>query len=236
MQAAISASQAAAVGGKVAQIYIPTPETNQSTIQYDQLYPSRFSQPATYIRFSSTVEECIGTQYCMNREDDVYLKIMNQKAWAQSPCSEDQFEQIMDFFEQFSRSRQPFAAVDNAAVIGLDDMMQAVEFHESVEEVARSFAKDIYVHWKNKRAKRGNKPLIPQLKVCLPPVQGLYNLQLIRIRVRLVKKQTMLTPTSASADGRYGRFVKRVAGTLRVSRSYGSFGRSSRTLDSLWRW
>ncbi|KAI9782018.1 MAG: Enhancer of polycomb-like protein 1 [Peltula sp. TS41687] len=166
LQAAISASQAAAVGGKVAQIYIPTPDTIQSKIQYDRLYPPRFSQPATYIRFSSTVEECCGALYCMTKEDDVYLKSLNQNNPASaSKCSEDQFEQLMDFFEQYSRSSQPYAMVDNAPVIDFDEMARSAEFHETVDENARPFAKDIYEHWKARRTRRGNRSLAPQLKV-----------------------------------------------------------------------
>ncbi|KAL2052637.1 hypothetical protein ABVK25_007197 [Lepraria finkii] len=39
LQAALSASQAAAIGGKVAQIYIPTPDAVPSSIDYEELYP-----------------------------------------------------------------------------------------------------------------------------------------------------------------------------------------------------
>ncbi|KAK5239309.1 Enhancer of polycomb-like protein 1, partial [Cryomyces antarcticus] len=100
LQAVISASAAAAVGGKVAQIYIPTPETVSTKVEYDRLYSKAFSQPATYIRFSSTVEDCTGIPYCMTSEDDVFLKAFNQKKLSVSvrskddnPCSEDIFEE-----------------------------------------------------------------------------------------------------------------------------------------------
>ncbi|KAI9826885.1 MAG: Enhancer of polycomb-like protein 1 [Thelocarpon impressellum] len=163
LQAAISASQAAVVGGKVAQIYIPTPDTIQSNIQYDRFYPLRFSQPATYIRFSSTVEDCSGCQYCMSSEDDVFLKTMNSKKPASSHCSEDQFEEVMDFFEQTARSRQPFAAVDNPPVVTYEEMEGA--FDETIDENARPFAREIYDHWKDQRLRRGNKPLPSNLKL-----------------------------------------------------------------------
>ena len=80
-------------------------------------------------------------------------------------CTEDQFEQLMDFFEQYSRSSQPYAMVDNAPVIDFDEMVQSAEFQETVDENARPFAKEIYDHWKARRTKRGNRPLMPQLKV-----------------------------------------------------------------------
>ncbi|KAI9762362.1 MAG: hypothetical protein M4579_000512 [Chaenotheca gracillima] len=161
LQAAISASQAAAIGGQVAQIYIPTPDTIQSKVQYGRLYPLRFSQPATYIRFSSTVEDCCGVQYCMSVEDDEFLKQMNQSSSAQ--CSEDQFEELCDFFEQTARSKQPFAAVDNAPALSFEEMEAA--FDDSVDENARPFAKDVYEHWKTERMNNDNRSLMPSLKL-----------------------------------------------------------------------
>ncbi|KAI9679072.1 MAG: Enhancer of polycomb-like protein 1 [Trizodia sp. TS-e1964] len=162
LQAAISASQAAAVGGKVAQIYIPTPDTIQSTIHYDRLYPKQFSQPATYIRFSSTVEDCGGCSYCMTSEDDSFLLSMNQTITATPKCSETQFEEVMDFFEQTAQSRQPFAVVDSPPVLSLEEIESA--YDERLDMYARAFAPKIYPHWKLQRSKRGNRPLMPTLK------------------------------------------------------------------------
>ncbi|KAI9850682.1 MAG: Enhancer of polycomb-like protein 1 [Thelocarpon superellum] len=163
LQAAISASQAAVVGGKVAQIFIPTPDTIQSNIQYDRFYPLKFSQPATYIRFSSTVEDCSGCQYCMSAADDAFLKTLNQKKPVSSQCSEDLFEEVMDFFEQTARLKQPFAAVDNPPVVTWEEMESS--FDETLEEKGRSLAPEIYPHWKARRLKRGNKTLMPGLKL-----------------------------------------------------------------------
>ncbi|KAI9809585.1 MAG: hypothetical protein M1825_000017 [Sarcosagium campestre] len=162
LQAAISASQAAAVGGKVAQIYIPTPDTIQSNIQYDRFYPPRFQQPATYVRFSSTVEDCSGTQYCMSTEDDKFLKALNQNKAASTACTEDQFEEVMDCFEQVARTRQPFAAIDSPPVVSFEEMESF--FEEKLHENIRTFAQNIYEHWKRSRLRHGNKSLMPSLK------------------------------------------------------------------------
>ncbi|KAI9847813.1 MAG: Enhancer of polycomb-like protein 1 [Sclerophora amabilis] len=162
LQAAISASKAAAIGGKVAQIYIPTPDTIQSNVHYDRLYALQFQQPATYIRFSSTVEDCSGCQYCMTDEDDAFLKSMNQNSTA-TPCTEDQFEQVCDFFEQTARLKQPFAAVDNPPVISFEEI--EASYDETIDENVRPFAREIYDHWRSERIKQGNRPLMPSLKV-----------------------------------------------------------------------
>ncbi|KAA6411957.1 MAG: histone acetyltransferase complex component Epl1 [Lasallia pustulata] len=162
LQAAIFASQAAATGGKVAQIYIPTPDTIQSSIQYDRLYPLTFSQPATYIRFSSTVEDCSGCPYSLTDEDGAYLQSMNAKRSASTQCTEDQFEEVMNFFEETAQAKQPFAAVDNPPVVTCEEMESA--FDENFDDAARTFAKDIYEHWKSRRLEAGNRSLMPGLK------------------------------------------------------------------------
>ncbi|KAI9796234.1 MAG: Enhancer of polycomb-like protein 1 [Candelina submexicana] len=161
LQAAISASQAAAVGGKVAQIFIPTPDTIASTIQYGRLYPLQFPQPATYIRFSSTVEDCSGCPYCLSSEDDVYLKSMNRKN-PSALCSEDQFEELMNFFEETAQLKQPYAAVDCPPVVSYDEM--EASFDDAIVENAKPLARGVYEHWKSRRLQRGNKPLMLNLK------------------------------------------------------------------------
>ena len=163
LQAALSASQAAAVGGKVAQIYIPTPETVQSSIQYDRLYPLSFAQPATYIRFSSTVEDCCGCPYDLNDEDDIFLRSFNKKRNASTQCSEDQFEEVMNFFEETAHAKQPYAGVDNPPALTYEDMESS--FDETIDDTARTFAKDIYEHWKRRRLDAGNRSLTTGLKV-----------------------------------------------------------------------
>ncbi|KAL9064122.1 MAG: hypothetical protein Q9157_007944, partial [Trypethelium eluteriae] len=166
LQAVISASAAAAVGGKVAQIYIPTPEAKASSVKYSDLYPRQFQQPATYIRFSSTVEDCTGTPYCMTSEDEAWLKVLNAKRErgrnSIGPCSEDAFEEVISFFEATAQTKQPFAAVDNPPVIPYDEMEDA--FDDTIDPSARAFARDIYSHWKAQRVKRGNRPLMSNLK------------------------------------------------------------------------
>lgn len=163
LQAAISA----AALGKVSEANIPTPETVLSLIRYDELYPPNFSQPATYIRFSSTVEDCCGCAYNMVEEDNVFLKIMNQKRDASIQCTVDQFEEVMNFFEETAQLRQPFAAVDNPPALSYSEMEES--FDVVVEDSVKRFAKDIYEHWKSRRIKNDNHPLQPALKVSSVP-------------------------------------------------------------------
>lgn len=165
MQAVISAAQAAAQGGgggKIAQLFIPTPDAVASKLEYEDLYPRQFTQPSTYIRFSSTVEDTSGCPYCMTTEDAAYLKQRNQKNSKGVQCSEDDFEQVMNSFEETSHTKQPYAAVDSTPVLAYEDLES--EFDDTVNESARRFAKEIYGHWKQERLRKGNRPLMSQLK------------------------------------------------------------------------
>ncbi|KAL6713074.1 Enhancer of polycomb-like protein 1 [Lecanora helva] len=161
LQAALL-SQAAAVGGKVAQIYIPTPDAVQSSVEYDKLYPLTYSQPATYTRFSSTVEDCAGCPYDLDEEDDAFLKSMNKKRNAATQCSEDQFEEVMNCFEEIAQLKQPYASVDSPPVLSYEDIENSMD--DYVEDNTRPFTKDIYEYWKARRLQTGNKPLLEGLK------------------------------------------------------------------------
>lgn len=165
LQAVISAAQAAVQsGGKIAQLYIPTPDAVASKLAYEDIYPKQFTQPATYIRFSSTVEDAVGCPYCMSNEDAAWLHTYNTGARKskRALCSELEFEEVMNFFEETSQTKQPFATVDNAPVLSFEDL--EAEFDETISEPARRFAKDIYDHWKDQRLVKGNHALLPQLK------------------------------------------------------------------------
>ncbi|KAF2203432.1 hypothetical protein GQ43DRAFT_264984 [Delitschia confertaspora ATCC 74209] len=98
----------------------------------------------------------------MTGDDVAFLKAYNQKRGKQPQCSEDEFEEVMNFFEETSHTKQPFAAVDNTPVLAYEDMES--EFDETISLSARRFAKDIYSHWKNQRLLNGNRPLMPTLK------------------------------------------------------------------------
>ncbi|KAF2854364.1 hypothetical protein T440DRAFT_486929 [Plenodomus tracheiphilus IPT5] len=165
LQAVISAAQAqvhGATGGEIAQLVIPTPEATASKVQYEELYPKKFTQPATYIRFSSTVEDTSGCPYCMTSDDVAFLRSYNQKRNKNNHCSEDEFEEVVNFFEETTATKQPFAAVDNSPVLPYEEL--EAEFDDTVRESARRFARDIYAHWKNQRLLQGNRSLMPTLK------------------------------------------------------------------------
>lgn len=99
----------------------------------------------------------------MNEEDVVFLKSLNQRKTASTQCTEDQFEEVMNFFEETAQAKQPYAAVDSPPVLSYEEIESS--FDENIDEAARIFAKDIYEHWKRQRLEAGNRPLITTLKV-----------------------------------------------------------------------
>ncbi|CAM1508451.1 Fc.00g052990.m01.CDS01 [Cosmosporella sp. VM-42] len=140
---------------------IPVPPPCESDINYDELYPSVFQQPSSYIRFSATVEECITCLYDMSIEDDGFLKEYNSKPPAPGPLSDDDFERIMEVFEDTAAEQTPFAAVDNT-IAAYDIMVPGLNHLGSAPILQH--AKAIYEYWKTRRQDAGNKPLHPSLK------------------------------------------------------------------------
>ncbi|KAJ3496126.1 hypothetical protein NLG97_g2892 [Lecanicillium saksenae] len=140
---------------------IPVPPPQESEVNYEQLYPVPFHKPSTYIRFSQTVEECISCQYDMSTEDNDFLKTYNAKPGPAGALSEDDFERIMEVFEDTAAEQTPFASVDNT-VVAYDMMVPGLN-HLGAQHLLQH-AKAIYEYWKTKRQEAGNKPLHPMLK------------------------------------------------------------------------
>ncbi|CRK33225.1 hypothetical protein BN1708_019229, partial [Verticillium longisporum] len=127
---------------------IPVPPPQESDINYDQLYPGHHQLPNSYIRFSQTVEESIGVAYDMATEDDEYLKKYNSNRKGAGQLSEDDFEKIMDVFEEMASEHAPFASIDNT-VVGYDMMVQPLQQLGSTKFM--NHAKQVYEYWKTRR-------------------------------------------------------------------------------------
>ncbi|RDW89381.1 enhancer of polycomb-like protein [Coleophoma cylindrospora] len=152
----------AGTGGDKETEEIPAPPAQESSdFDYDALYSSVYEKPATYIRFSQTVEECTGCQYDMTTEDDAFLKAYNQKKSPNTHLSEDDFEKIMESYEDTAQIQAPFASVDQTQ-ISFDTMRNSLS--KQLDSKFQMYAKDIYDHWKARRQDTANRPLQPSLK------------------------------------------------------------------------
>jgi enhancer of polycomb-like protein len=99
----------------------------------------------------------------MDEEDELALKLINGKLPAgQTHCTEDQFEEVMNFFEETAQTKQPFAAVDNPPVLPLEELQE--QFDDTISIHVRTFSKYVYDHWKARRSATGNRGLAPRLK------------------------------------------------------------------------
>lgn len=152
-----------AEANKLKDAYIPTPPIINSNVDYDALYHKGWRQPTSYIRSSSTVEDCAGTAYNMDEEDEIALKQINgQIPDGVKECSEDQFEDVISFFEETAQNKQPFAAVDSPPVLPLEELEE--QYDNTVPAHVRIYAKFIYEHWKARRTTTGNRPIAASLK------------------------------------------------------------------------
>lgn len=97
----------------------------------------------------------------MTEEDDVFLKAYNAKRTPAQQLSEDDFESIMDVFEETASFSTPFAAVDKT-VAPYSEMVPGLMNLDS--ETLMPHAKELYEYWKQRRQTEGNGPLHPTLK------------------------------------------------------------------------
>lgn len=97
----------------------------------------------------------------MTTEDDTFLKDYNKrKTLSNQQLSEDDFEKLMEQFEELAETHTPFAAVDNTLV----SFETVKEFIKEREGKLRSCVKDIYEYWKSRRQECGNRGIQPSLK------------------------------------------------------------------------
>lgn len=177
-------------GAKVAQVYIPTPDASKVWKDYSKYYSKDFSEPSTYIRFSATVEETSGTAYCMDEADEEFLKKFNSSQ--SQKCTEDEFEMIMDKFEELITEKQPFLSMDPTQVLSFKELAPAIieritdqENDPANPEILlatmptyrkknikpknklnsfKQFGESIYPYWKDRKVERKGKPIAPILK------------------------------------------------------------------------
>lgn len=98
----------------------------------------------------------------MTTEDEEYLKSYNAKWTGNTQLSEDDFEQIMEVFEDTAGEQTPYASIDNT-VVPYEVMAQALN-HIISAKLIQSHAKNVYEYWKTRRQGSTNKPLQSSLK------------------------------------------------------------------------
>ena len=109
------------------------------------------------------MEDLAGSLYCMDEDDDVALKAINASLPPDVPaCTEDQFEEVMSFFEETAQTKQPFATVDNSPVLPLEELEE--QYDDTIPSYVRTYAAFVFEHWRSRRTSNGNRWLSPRLK------------------------------------------------------------------------
>ena len=112
--------------------YIPTPDVLPDWIEFDKFYSKEFNEPATYIKFSATVEDCCGSNYNMDEKDEQFLHdIFNDRILKNDNgddekkkdiLTEDEFEILCSAFENAINERQPFLSIDPESILSFDEL------------------------------------------------------------------------------------------------------------------
>jgi enhancer of polycomb-like protein len=164
LQVALDAAQKSALAGRsFKKAFIPTPDASRTISNYTELYPKRWKGPASLIRFSATVEESVGCSYCMDDDDEIWLrKFNNSRRSKDGPLSELSFEKIMSNFEDTTNERQPYLSTDPTVIAPFEDFEPTFEYLSL--KALLPYAQHVYSHWKERRIKRMGRPLAPTLK------------------------------------------------------------------------
>lgn len=107
--------------------YIPTPDVNPNWPQFDAFYERKFQEPSAYIKFSATVEDCCGSNYNMDEEDDAFLNDkFNKQILKDNPngeiLTEDEFEILCTAFESAIAVKQPFLSMDPESILSFEEL------------------------------------------------------------------------------------------------------------------
>src|SRR5271156_6203230 len=164
LQVALDAAQkSAATGARFKKTFIPTPDASTKITNYEELYQAKWKDPSSLIRFSATVEESIGCSYCMDDEDEIWLrKFNNSRRSKDGPLSELSFEKIMSNFEDTTNERQPYLSTDPNVIAPFEEFEPTFEYLSL--KALLPYAQHVYQHWKERRIKRMGKPIAPSLK------------------------------------------------------------------------
>lgn len=98
----------------------------------------------------------------MTEEDEAFLKTYNAKFPPQQQLSEDDFERIMDVFEETASLSTPYAAVDKT-IAPYSDMVSGLARLGVAMPHANNLEKELYAYWRSRR-EDCDGPLHPMVK------------------------------------------------------------------------
>lgn len=165
LQQVIQASEAKFKGGKVDQVYIPTPDASKIWKDASKYYSQKFHSPTSYIKFSATVEDTSGIAYNMDEVDEEFLNDYNSKQKNDDlKLSDDDFELLMDKFETTINEKQPFITMDPTQILSFKEIRSYVLNPGPTDPsvLANSLAKKLHIdsfHTVLESESHRNKPI-----------------------------------------------------------------------------
>lgn len=145
LQQVINAAQRVLMGSikgekdkKDKSVYIPTPDASKIWKDASKYYnDTTFVEPESYIKFSATVEDTLGVEYNIDEEDEEFFKNVLVKEYPKpakkndkkkessddtAPCSELEFETILNKFEKTIEEKQPFLSMDPSNLMAYSEL------------------------------------------------------------------------------------------------------------------
>jgi len=162
----------------------------------------------------------------MEEEDAVAFKILNQKRNAATQCTEDQFEEVMSFFEETADEKHKYAYVDATPILSYEEFRNSPNFRDAISEPARLFVEEIYEHWSARRITSGNRNVQPSLKV-RRAFQNTSEQATNWSSSKQVEKAMMGTRTCALEGVKSGKRERPVREIIKAYRSCKNFGWNS---------
>lgn len=108
-------------------VYIPTPDALKIWPEASKYYSDQhYVEPETYVKYSATVEDTVGVMYCMDEEDEKFLKLLAPPKRGVAACSELEFETVCDHLERAIEQKQPFLLMDPLNILLYDELKQAI--------------------------------------------------------------------------------------------------------------
>lgn len=98
----------------------------------------------------------------MTTADDVFLRHYNKSRPKASRLSEDDFEKLMELYEEEASIQAPFASLDGTVILYSSFQPTVLKV---IEQKVQVFANDVYLHWAAQRNQSHNTPLQPVLKL-----------------------------------------------------------------------
>ncbi|CUM68623.1 uncharacterized protein PRCAT00006350001 [Priceomyces carsonii] len=140
LQQVINAAQRALLGSERGSkkepenkesVYIPTPDASRIWPEAPTYYNDHtFKEPESYIKFSATVEDTVGVEYCIDEIDfeffETKLKKNYPKKKDETTCTELEFEIVCDKLEKTIDERQPFLSMDPSNILSYKELSSQI--------------------------------------------------------------------------------------------------------------